>query len=121
MGIILLELLLPMQTSMECIEIVKTLVDGGIPTRLLGLDLNWVNIIRQLIQKNPAKRPCTSELLEELKMDKDLIINKLQHENSRLQQENDVLLHENKQKNEIIEKQKVLIQELQAAMKENKR
>ncbi|XP_058806598.1 eukaryotic translation initiation factor 2-alpha kinase 1-like [Phymastichus coffea] len=121
LGIVLLELLIPMQTSMECIETIKILQNGGISKHLLDLDVKWINIVSQLIKKNSANRPCTSQLLQDLKIDKDLTISKLLNENSRLQLENDLLQNKNKQQNEMIENQKGFIKELQARLNQLKK
>ncbi|KAJ8681162.1 hypothetical protein QAD02_016949 [Eretmocerus hayati] len=115
-GIVLLELLVPMQTSMECIKIVESLKAGEVPSTIPLSHMKWMDTIRQLIQKNPIKRPSTNELLEEFKIDKDLMITKLQDENTSLKSEIDLLKVENRDKDNIIRNQESLIAELQTKL-----
>ena len=65
---------------------------------------------------NPVRRPSADELLEDLKIDKELIINKLQDENGRLLNENNILHLENSKKDQIIEDQRLKIKELEAKL-----
>ncbi|XP_016837010.1 eukaryotic translation initiation factor 2-alpha kinase 1 isoform X2 [Nasonia vitripennis] len=116
LGIVLLELLIPMQTSMECIRIVNSLKAGENPTALAGSHPKWAQTISQLIQTNPIGRPSANELLDDLKLDKDLTITKLENENSKLQNENEVLRKDILVKDQIIEEQKNKIEELMAKL-----
>jgi hypothetical protein len=45
LGIVLLELLIPMQTFMECIKMIKTLQDNEIPKILAASYPEWVKNI----------------------------------------------------------------------------
>ena len=70
-----------------------------------------------MIQNDPSLRPSSEQLLQDLQIDKDLVIKKLQNENEKLAIENYALCQENQEKNLIIENQKRKIDELQAQLK----
>ena len=70
-----------------------------------------------MIQNDQSLRPSSEQLLQDLQIDKDLVIKKLQNENEKLAIENYALCQENQEKNLIIENQKRKIDELQAQLK----
>ncbi|XP_012278300.1 eukaryotic translation initiation factor 2-alpha kinase 1 [Orussus abietinus] len=80
-GIVLLELLIPMQTKMECSRTVDAFKNGQIPTTLTARYPKWASLVSRLIQFDPNNRPSTHELLRELSDDKDSIISRLKSDN----------------------------------------
>ncbi|KAL6441256.1 hypothetical protein ACFW04_003490 [Cataglyphis niger] len=76
-GIVLIELLIPTQTQMELSSIIRCIKHGNIPTGLPAERHKWAQMIIQMVQEDPAKRPWTKELLQNLKKDKDMTITEL--------------------------------------------
>ncbi|XP_070518789.1 eukaryotic translation initiation factor 2-alpha kinase 1 isoform X4 [Cardiocondyla obscurior] len=74
-GIVLVELLIPIKTQMELSSIIRSLKCGKMPECLTHH--KWAQIIKQLVQKDPTKRPSTNQLLQDIDDDKDVIINGL--------------------------------------------
>ncbi|XP_034948118.1 eukaryotic translation initiation factor 2-alpha kinase 1-like isoform X2 [Chelonus insularis] len=100
MGIVLLELLVPTRTQHERITTIDLLLKAGkIPDALYVHCPKWIEMIKALVDKDPARRPSTKELLQNLSEDKDMIIAKLKNDN--------------KKKDEIICKLQHTIKELQ--------
>ncbi|XP_014217197.2 eukaryotic translation initiation factor 2-alpha kinase 1-like [Copidosoma floridanum] len=110
LGIVFLELLVPMKTVSECVEMINHLKSNQIPSSLASSHQKWINTIKKLLNHNPAQRPSSSELLEDLRIDKDLTISKLEHENSRLR-------HENEKKDQTISELQNFIKNLQDQLK----
>ncbi|XP_043476228.1 eukaryotic translation initiation factor 2-alpha kinase 1-like isoform X1 [Leptopilina heterotoma] len=81
LGIVLIELLLPMQTFMEFSRIVDSVKSGNIPIKLTTAYPKWAVIVSNLLQKDSTKRPSTSELLDELQTDQESVITELKQEN----------------------------------------
>ncbi|KAM0727746.1 Eukaryotic translation initiation factor 2-alpha kinase 1 [Formica fusca] len=76
-GIVLIELLIPTQTQMELSSIIHCLKHGNIPTGLPIERHKWAQMIIQMVQEDPVKRPWTKELLQNLKKDEDMTITEL--------------------------------------------
>ncbi|XP_070165711.1 eukaryotic translation initiation factor 2-alpha kinase 1 isoform X2 [Polyergus mexicanus] len=76
-GIVLIELLIPTQTQMELSSIIHCLKHGNIPIGLPIERHKWAQMIIQMVQENPVKRPWTKELLQNLKKDEDMTITEL--------------------------------------------
>ncbi|XP_050445577.1 eukaryotic translation initiation factor 2-alpha kinase 1-like isoform X2 [Cataglyphis hispanica] len=76
-GIVLVELLIPTQTQMELSSIIRCLKHGNIPTGLPTKRHKWAQMIIQMVQEDPVKRPWTKELLQNLKKDEDMTITEL--------------------------------------------
>ncbi|XP_024882771.1 eukaryotic translation initiation factor 2-alpha kinase 1-like isoform X2 [Temnothorax curvispinosus] len=74
-GIVLVELLISIKTQMELSTIISCLKSGNVPEDLKRH--KWAQIVKQLVQENPVKRPSTSQLLQNFNNDKDVIINGL--------------------------------------------
>ncbi|XP_025157575.1 eukaryotic translation initiation factor 2-alpha kinase 1 isoform X4 [Harpegnathos saltator] len=79
-GIVLTELLILTQTQMELSCIINSLKRGDIPIDLNTEQHKWAQLIMQLIQEDPAKRPCTRQLLQDLDKGKDTTITDLQND-----------------------------------------
>ncbi|XP_012232268.2 eukaryotic translation initiation factor 2-alpha kinase 1-like isoform X1 [Linepithema humile] len=77
-GIVLTELSIPTQTLMELSSIISCLKCGNIET-LTKERRKWAQIITQMIQEDPAERPSTNQLLQDLKDDKDMLITELKN------------------------------------------
>ncbi|XP_051171057.1 eukaryotic translation initiation factor 2-alpha kinase 1-like isoform X2 [Leptopilina boulardi] len=90
LGIVLIELLIPMQTFMEFSRMVDSVKSGNIPIELTTTYPKWALIMSRLLQKDLTRRPSTRELLDELKTDQESIISELKHENT----EKGVLINE---------------------------
>ncbi|XP_011698516.1 PREDICTED: eukaryotic translation initiation factor 2-alpha kinase 1-like isoform X2 [Wasmannia auropunctata] len=75
-GIVLIELLILIKTQMELCAIIRSLKNGNIPEVLIKRH-KWTLVVMQLIQKDPGKRPSSSELLKNFDDDKDIVINSL--------------------------------------------
>ncbi|XP_035446004.1 eukaryotic translation initiation factor 2-alpha kinase 1 [Spodoptera frugiperda] len=67
LGIILLEMVEPFSTDMERVKTITDLRKGQIPAHLTANYPKIAHIIGKLVQRRPAKRLDTSQLLEELK------------------------------------------------------
>ncbi|XP_057326424.1 probable serine/threonine-protein kinase DDB_G0268642 [Microplitis mediator] len=80
LGIILMELLYPTRTFMELDNTLKLLKLGKIPDTLEKRYQKYGEIIIQLLEPDPKDRPSSSELLQELKDNKDFIIDRLEEE-----------------------------------------
>ncbi|XP_008545915.1 eukaryotic translation initiation factor 2-alpha kinase 1 [Microplitis demolitor] len=80
LGIILMELLYPTRTFMELDNTLKLLKLGKIPDTLEKRYQKYGEIIIQLLAPDPKERPSSSELLQELKDNKDFIIDRLEEE-----------------------------------------
>ncbi|XP_043275311.1 eukaryotic translation initiation factor 2-alpha kinase 1-like [Venturia canescens] len=89
-GIVLLELLVPMQTHMERSRVMTALKKGQLPASLNVNYPQWAQVILKLVQENSKKRPSPTELLKILSEDKDSIIARLKEENDK----KDDLIHE---------------------------
>ncbi|KAG7208659.1 hypothetical protein KM043_014863 [Ampulex compressa] len=76
-GIVLLELLIFTKTDMERSHIIKDVKRGQIPTSLALNYPKWIHLVSRLVQEDPIERPSTSQLLQELNEDKDVIIAQL--------------------------------------------
>ncbi|XP_072752273.1 eukaryotic translation initiation factor 2-alpha kinase 1 isoform X2 [Anoplolepis gracilipes] len=76
-GIVLIELLIPTQTQMELSAIIRCLKYGNIPKNLPAERHKWAQMIIQMVQEDPVKRPCTKQLLENLKRNEDVTITEL--------------------------------------------
>ncbi|XP_039308075.1 eukaryotic translation initiation factor 2-alpha kinase 1 isoform X2 [Solenopsis invicta] len=74
-GVVLVELLISIKTRMELAYIIGSLKSDEIPEALK--QHKWAQLVKQLVQTNPAKRPSTSQLLQDLNHDKDATINRL--------------------------------------------
>lgn len=79
-GIVLIELLILTQTQMELSCIINCLKCGNIPEDFTIEQHKWARLIIQLIQEDPAKRPCTKQLLHDFKEDKNVIISELRND-----------------------------------------
>lgn len=73
-GIILVELLFPIKTLMELSHIVNSLKYGNVPSCFTTERLQWVQIIAQMVQEDYDKRPCTKELLQNIKSDENVTL-----------------------------------------------
>nr|XP_021195110.2 eukaryotic translation initiation factor 2-alpha kinase 1 [Helicoverpa armigera] len=67
LGIILLEMVEPFSTDMERVKTITDLRKGQIPAHLTANYPKIAHIIGKLVQRRPAKRLDTAQLLEELK------------------------------------------------------
>ncbi|XP_072936562.1 eukaryotic translation initiation factor 2-alpha kinase 1-like [Epargyreus clarus] len=67
LGIILLEMVEPFSTDMERVKTITDLRKGQIPAHLTANYPKIAHIIGKLVQRRPAKRLDTNQLLEELK------------------------------------------------------
>ncbi|XP_014601221.1 PREDICTED: eukaryotic translation initiation factor 2-alpha kinase 1-like [Polistes canadensis] len=77
LGIVLLELLIHAKTQMELCHTIEEFKKGRVPTSLTTNYPQWTQIICQLIQEDPNKRPSTDKLLLNLREDKDTVIAQL--------------------------------------------
>ncbi|CAL1688581.1 unnamed protein product [Lasius platythorax] len=73
-GIVLVELSIPTQTQMELSSITQSLKRGKIPTSFATERPKWAQMIIQMVQEDPIKRPCTKQLLQNLKEDEDVTL-----------------------------------------------
>ncbi|XP_063375971.1 eukaryotic translation initiation factor 2-alpha kinase 1-like [Cydia fagiglandana] len=83
LGIILLEMIEPFSTDMERVKTITDLRKGQIPAHLTANYPKIAHIIGKLVQRRPAKRLDTRQLLEELKTlseNKDETIKSLREE-----------------------------------------
>ncbi|XP_020283103.1 eukaryotic translation initiation factor 2-alpha kinase 1-like isoform X2 [Pseudomyrmex gracilis] len=78
-GIVLTELLILTRTQMELIEIIDFLKCGNIPASLSTDRYKWAQIIVQMVQEDPQKRPWTQQLLQDINADKDVTITELKN------------------------------------------
>ncbi|KAJ8684104.1 hypothetical protein QAD02_019896 [Eretmocerus hayati] len=87
LGIVLFELLYPMQSDMERSMEIEGLKRGHVPEQIRQIHPEWVQILTSLVRQNPSERPSARELLDKFENDKDLQIAKLQSEKERLEDE----------------------------------
>ncbi|XP_036140373.1 eukaryotic translation initiation factor 2-alpha kinase 1 isoform X2 [Monomorium pharaonis] len=85
-GVVLIELLISMKTRMELVSIISSLKSGKVPETLK--QHKWAQMVKQLVQEDPINRPSTSQLLQDLNQDKDVIINKLENTIVHLKDDN---------------------------------
>ncbi|XP_011269109.1 eukaryotic translation initiation factor 2-alpha kinase 1 isoform X1 [Camponotus floridanus] len=78
-GVVLIELLIPTQTQMELSSVTRCLKNGYIPKSLPTERHKWAQMIIQMVQKDPVKRPWTKQLLQSLKKDEDITIAELRN------------------------------------------
>ncbi|XP_018398888.1 PREDICTED: eukaryotic translation initiation factor 2-alpha kinase 1-like [Cyphomyrmex costatus] len=74
-GIVLIELLIPIKTQMELSSIISSLKNDKVPEAFKRQ--KWTQLVKQMVRKDPAERPSTNQLLKEFDDDKDVIINGL--------------------------------------------
>lgn len=87
-GIVLIELLISIKTQMELSSIISSLKNGKIPEVLK--QHKWAQMVKQLVQEDPAERPSTSQLLKDFNNDKDVIINGLKDTIVNLENDNHI-------------------------------
>lgn len=73
-GIILVELLVPTKTQMELNDIINSLKYGNIPSCFTSERLKLAQMVAQMVQEDPIKRPRTEQLLRSLKSDEDVTL-----------------------------------------------
>ncbi|XP_063973355.1 eukaryotic translation initiation factor 2-alpha kinase 1-like isoform X2 [Diachasmimorpha longicaudata] len=88
LGIVLFEIFFPMKTGMERNSLIKQLKSGKMPEEFIENNPKWADIIKQLLLIDPAQRPSTTELLQNLNVDKDFIIADLKN---RIKEKDDLI------------------------------
>uniref|UniRef100_A0A182K512 non-specific serine/threonine protein kinase n=1 Tax=Anopheles christyi TaxID=43041 RepID=A0A182K512_9DIPT len=87
LGIILLELLVPFSTDMERAETIKQVRRGTFPP---DLDRDFIGLLKNLLQMQPAKRPGMQDLVEavnRIRINRDRVISELRRSLSLREEE----------------------------------
>lgn len=111
-GIVLIELLIPIKTQMELGFIINCLRNGKVPETLK--QHKWAQMVKQLVQEDPAERPSTTQLLQDIHNDKDMIINELKDIIVNLKNDNHVknsTIQKLEEKTVLLEEKIVILEE----------
>lgn len=86
-GIVLVELLISIKTQMELCRIINSLKNDKVPEVLK--QHKWAQTVKQLVQKDPTKRPSTEQLLKDINNDNDdIVLNELKKTIMKLESDN---------------------------------
>ncbi|XP_058801048.1 eukaryotic translation initiation factor 2-alpha kinase 1-like [Phymastichus coffea] len=90
-GIVLFEVVYPMQTEMERHLKIQELKKGQVPSEVIERYPFWMSILKKATQDHSNLRLSAGELLDMINFKDSLKVTKLKEENKRLKEENNLL------------------------------